>query len=224
MTSRDAYISFLNLANKLNSNDNINIDIGRFVLLYNKNAKIWLAQSLRTDKSNRNIDELQQLVVENVLLTFIQASNDHLDFKLPDNWYEHIGGYALCTRATCQGRLINASQAKNDEKRLILFDENWRPDFDFEWLPITVGENRIQVFFKDFAVDSFTIDYYRYPVDIDIFGYTKPDNVTQSTNIDPDIDDIYVNQIIDLVVADVSRIYQNNEKLQPDLNRIQDNK
>ena len=35
------------------------------------------------------------------------------------------------------------------------------------------------------------------------------------------VDDIYVNHILDLVVADVSRIYQNNEKVQLDLNRIQ---
>ena len=221
MTSQEAYISFLNLANKLNSNDDVNIDIGRFVLLYNKHSKIWLADKVRKDKSNQKIDETQQLVRENVQLVPASTANDHVEFKLPSDWYEHIGGYALCTKDTCQGRLINASQAKNEEKRLILFDENWRPDFDFEWLPITIGQDHVQVYFRDFSVQSFSVDYYRYPGDIDIAGYLKSDNVTLSTNINPDVDDIYVNEIIDLVVLDVSRIYQNQEKVQLDANRIQ---
>ena len=221
MTSKEAYVSFLLLANKLTSNDNVNIDIGRFVLLYNKAARVWLEQRVRKTKSSQKIDEVQQLVVENVSLSIVNSAQDHIDFELPKDWFDHIGGYAICTRGTCSGKLINADQVKNDEKRLILFDENWRPDFDFEWLPITIGEDNIQVFFKDFTVTAFYLDYFKYPKDIDIAGYIKADNVTQSTDVNPELDDIYVNEIIDLVVADVSRIYQNNEKMQLDLNRIQ---
>lgn len=221
MTSQEAYVTFLLLANKLTSNDNINIDIGRFVLLYNKAAKLWLDQRVRKTKASQNIDQIQQLVIENAPLTIANSTQDRVDFELPKDWFDHIGGYAICTRDTCTGKIINADQVKNEEKRLILFDENWRPDFDFEWLPITIGEDFIQVFFKNFTITEFYLDYYKYPRDIDIEGYTKPDNTTQSTNIDPELDDIYVNEIIDLVVADVSRIYQNNEKMQLDLNRIQ---
>jgi len=221
VTSQEAYVTFLLLANKLTSNDNINIDIGRFVLLYNKAARVWLEQRVRKTKSNQKIDEIQQLVVEDVPLTIINSTQNHIDFELPKDWFDHIGGYAICTRDTCTDNLINADQVKNDEKRLILFDDNWRPNFDFEWLPIAIGEGSIQVYFKDFIVDGFYIDYFKYPKNIDIEGYIKADNTTQSTNIDPELDDIYVNEIIDLVVADVSRIYQNNEKMQLDLNRIQ---
>lgn len=223
MTSREAYVSFLNLANKLNSNDDVNIDTARFVLLYNKNAKLWLEEKVRKDKSNLRIDEIQQMVRENVSLVQVGASIDHLDFKLPDDWFDNIGAYALCSRESCTDRLINGDQVKNEEKRFILFDENWRPDFDFEWLPFTVGEDKIQVYFKDFTVNSFVIDYYRYPSPIDIAGYLKVDG-TLSTNIDPDIDDIYVNQIIDLVVRDVSMIYQNQIKTQLDSVRVEENK
>lgn len=221
MTSSDAYVAFLDLANKLGSNDNINIDIGRFVLLYNKNAKIWLSKTVRHARSTQKIDEIQQLVKEDVQLTPLLTAADHIDFKLPTDWFEHIGGYAVCTKGTCVGKIINADQAKNEEKRLVLFDENWRPDFDFEWLPISIGQDRIQVFYNDFKIDSFHVDYYRYPKDIDILGYVKPDGTTPSTNVDPDLEDIYVNEIIDLTVADVSRIYQNTEKMPLDLNRIQ---
>lgn len=220
MTSREAYVSFLNLANKLNSNDDVNIDTGRFVLLYNKHAKIWLERKVRRDKSNQKIDEIQQLVREDVQLNLLNTSANHADFKLPDDWYDHIGGYALCTQGTCTNKLINADQAKNEEKRLILFDENWRPDFDFEWLPITIGQDAVQVYFNNFTIDSFHVDYYRYPKAIDILGYIKVDG-TPSTNVDPDIDDIYVNEIIDLAVADVSMIYQNQIKTQLDITRIQ---
>jgi hypothetical protein len=64
------------------------------------------------------------------------------------------------------------------------------------------------------------MDYYRFPKAIDIEGYVKTDG-TLSTTIDPDISDIFINEILDLTVLDVSRIYQNQEKAQLDLNRIQ---
>jgi len=220
VTSLEAYVSFLNLANKLASNDDINIDKGQFVLLYNKNAKVWLSSRVRRDRATQKIDELQQLINENVKLVISGVYNDHVDFKLPDDWFDNISAYAVCSQGSCKGRVINGDQVKNEEKRLILFDENWRPDFDFEWLPITVGQDKLQAFYKDFTIDDLYIDYYRYPKDIDIQGYTHV-NGTSSVDINPDIDDVYVNEIIDLVVADVSRIYQNNEKVQLDLNRIQ---
>ena len=221
MTSQEAYVSFLNLANKLDSNDNVQIDIGRFVLLYNKNARVWLDQRVRKTKSTQKIDEIQQLVKKNIPLTIASISNNYVSFQLPVDWFDHIGGYAICTRGSCTGKAINADQVKNDNERLILFDDNMRPDFDFEWLPITIGQDNLQVYFTDFTVQEFFLDYFKYPKDIDIEGYVHTDNVTTSINVDPELDDIYVNEIIDLVVADVSRIYQNNEKTQLDLNRIQ---
>lgn len=220
MTSITAYTSFLNLANKLNSNDDVNIDSGRFVLLYNKHSHVWLEQKVRKTKSTQKIDEIQQLVKENVALVEVADTGKNIDFKLPDDWFDHIGGYAICTKGSCSGRLLNMDQVKNDSKRLVLFDENWRPDFDFEWFPITVGEDKLQAFYRDFKITAAFIDYFRYPKDIDIAGYIRPDG-TPSTTVDPELDDIYVNEIIDLVVADVSRIYQNNEKVQLDINRIQ---
>ena len=219
MTSQEAYVSFLLLANKLNSNDNVNIGIGQFVILYNKNALVWLEQSVRKTKATQKIDEVQYLVKKDSPLVLSGVFNDHAKFKLPDDWFDHIGGYALVHTSTCTNVLINADQVKNDNERLVLFDENWRPDFEFEWLPITVGDDHIQVYFKDFVVDQFFLDYFKYPNDIDIAGYIKP-NGSPSITVDPTLDDIYVNEILDLVVADVSRIYQNPEKLQSDLNRI----
>lgn len=218
MTSQDAYTTFLLLANKLNSNDNVQIDIGRFVLLYNKQALVWLAQSVRKTKYTQEIDEIQRLVVKDKSLAQVGDTDESVKFIFPADCYDFIAGYALTNRDNCK-RVINASQVKNENERLILFDSNWRPDFDFEWLPVTIGDNTIEVFFRDFKVEGFIANYYRFPTAIDIEGYDKPDG-TPSITVDPDIDDIYVNEIIDLVVADVSRIYQNNEKLQPDLNRI----
>lgn len=220
MTSAEAYTTFLQLANKLNSNDNANVDPGRFVLLYNKHADVWLEQKVRKFKDTQSIDDLQHVVKEDVSLVATNVANDHVDFKLPDDWYDNIGGYALCSKDSCKGRLINAAQIKNDNKRLVLFDANWRPDWDFEWLPVTVGQDHLQVFFKDFTVDSFYLDYFRYPRKIDIAGYIRP-NGQPSTTIDPDMADIFVNEIIDLVVIDVSRIYENQVKVQLDKDRIQ---
>lgn len=220
MTSVTAYTAFLDLANKLGSNDDVNIDIGRFVLLFNKHAKIWLDINVRKSKATQSIDVVQQLVKKDVLLTVASITDKAVNFKLPTDWFEHSNGYTLCTSGTCKDKVIYMDQVKNESKRLILFDENWRPDFDFEWLPIAIGQDQLQAFYKDFIIQEAYIDYYRYPTNIDIQGYKNPDG-TLSTNVDPDLDDIYVNEIIDLVVADVSKIYQNNDKAQLDLNRIQ---
>lgn len=220
MTSADAYTYFLLLANKLLSNDNVNIDIGRFCYLYNKNALIWLEQRVRKTKATQKIDEIQQLFVKEASLVFVNTKDTYANFALPDNWFDWSGGFAVCSTPTCKGIQINADQVKNDNERLILFDENWRPDLDFEWLPVTIGEDNVQVYFNGFTVDKFFMDYYRFPRAIEIAGFDRPDG-TASITIDPDIDDIYINEIIDLAVADVSRIYENTEKMQLDINRIQ---
>ena len=222
MTSRAAYTYFTLLANKLLSNDNVNIDIGRFCYLYNKNALIWLEQRVRKTKANQKIDEIQQLFVKEKPLTLLITFNTHANFAIPYDWFDFSGGFAVCSNPTlgCTDVQINAAQVKNDNQRLILFDENMRPDWDTEWLPITIGQDAIQVYYKDFTVQKFFMDYYRFPRPIDIVGYKKPDG-TASVNIDPDIDDIYVNEILDLAVLDVSRIYENQEKAQLDINRIQ---
>lgn len=219
MTAQDAYNIFLQYNNKLNSNDNVNIGVGQFVVLYNKNALIWLEQSVRKTKATQTIDQVQFLVKKDYPLTKVGTFDTHVRFKLPDDWFDHIGGYAIVHTETCKNVQLNADQVKNDNERLILFDENWRPDFDFEWIPVTVGDGTLQVYFLNFEVDKFFLDYFKYPKNIDIAGYIKPDG-TVSTTVDPDLDDIYVNEIIDLAVADVSRIYQNPEKLQADINRI----
>lgn len=117
MTSVTAYTSFLNLANKLNSNDDVNIDAGRFVLLYNKHSRVWLEQKVRKTKATQKIDEIQQLVVENIPLVALADTGNSVDFKLPDDWFDHIGGYALCTRGSCEHRLLNMNQV--DRKSVV---------------------------------------------------------------------------------------------------------
>lgn len=219
MTAVDTYNAFLLLNNKLNSSDNVNIGIGQFVILYNKWAQVWLQQAVRKTKATQKIDEVQFLVRKNVPLAQAGSTTNYVKFKLPDDWYDHIGGYAIVHTATCKDVPLNANQVKNDNERLVLFDDNWRPDFDFEWFPITIGDDHIYAYFRNFFVDKLFIDYYRYPKDIDIEGYIKPDG-SPSITVDPDLDDIYINEIIDLAVADVSRIYQNPEKLPADINRI----
>lgn len=220
MTSQEAYITFLTLANKLASNEAINIGKGQFVLLYNKHSRVWLEQRVRKTKATQKIDEIQQLVKKSVPLSISNTTSTYVEFSLPTDWFDNISGYAVCSRGSCKNRIINSYQIKNDNKQLVQFDENWRADFDFEWLPITIGQDLVQVYFTDFNIDGFYMDYFKYPADIQMIGYIDPNGKLSTTNIDPELDDIYVNEILDLVVADVSRIYQNTEKFPLDADRI----
>jgi len=82
-----------------------------------------------------------------------------------------------------------------------------------------LSEGKIFVFKNDFVVDDCYLNYYRSVREIDIEGYIRLDG-KPSTNIDPDIQDQYVDEVIDRCALEIIRRYENPDGFQYAKERI----
>lgn len=209
-TSIELYKSYQLKLNKLSTNDNIDISPGEFVLIYNEVKNKWLISKYR-NVSTRYLDDIQDLIESDYKLTKNVETATFDEFLLPDNFFDYIRSYSECSQGACTGRVLYNNEVKLVNLNQYLSDEYNTPSFDFEETIVTFSDGKLQVYKKDFVIDSVFFTYYRYPKAIDIAGYTK--SGIPSTNVDPELKDAQLNEIIDMCVIETQRIYSDIEGL-----------
>ncbi len=218
MTSLEAYNSFLLKLNRNDSNSNINVPKGKFVISYNEQAKRWLKQKLKRKLGTNELDELNYLLVDDLSLKSQGKHLDHFDFTLPDDFFDISSCISIATRGNCT-RTLDNWPTKDKNIRNLLRDANFKPSFDYEESLCTAVNNKLKVYFNDFKIKETYLTYYREPISIDIEGYIKIDG-SHSTNINPDLPDIAVNEIISRCVLEFQGISENAEGFQISKDRI----
>lgn len=209
MTSSEAYEGFLIEFNRNDINSNINVSKGKFVLIYNKEAKKWLKEKLKRKLSTEEHDELSDLLVDNAELTSLQKHLNHVDFELPEDFYSLASATTLVSKQSCE-RLLDAWNVKPQNIQVLLRDENHKPSFDYEETILTIASKKVKVFYDGFKVKKLYFNYYRFPENIDIEGYIKLDG-TPSINIDPELSDLAVGEIISRCALEATRNTENAE-------------
>lgn len=223
MTSLEAFKRYQLKLNKLDTDDNIDISPGEFVLIYNEVQNKWFEQKFK-DITTRYVDDVQLLIEPDYKLKVVRSIDNLSEFQLPDNYFDYIRSYSLCSKENCKDRVLYNNEVKLVNLSLYLKDEYNKPSFEYQETLITLAKDKIQVYKTDFDVDSVFFTYYRYPKQIDIEGYIKIDNTTESTNIDPELPDFMVDEIIDKAVSETQRRYSDIEGFQLSQNREQENK
>lgn len=203
------YTKLLLKVNKGNSGGNIIIDKPRFVLLFNECKNRWVGKTLKS-KDSILIDSLWETIDNIEILNGIE-SETYTDFIIPDDYYELIGGTCEAYRKPCT-RTLYMREVKNQNKSILKFDVNQRPNFDYEWTFCTVQKKYVRVYRTDFKVKKVNVEYYKYIPDIDIEGYLRIDD-TPSTNIDINISDQYVDEMINMTAEEFMRDFNNPEGL-----------
>lgn len=223
MTSIEAYKRFQLKLNKLDSSDNIDIVPGEFVLLFNEQQVNWYWDKFDNKSDRFDIDTVQLFIEPDKEILANTVNTRHTDFILPTDYLDYIKSYCLASRATCKDRVIRTFQVKMTDIEGVLRDESNAPSFDYQETPITLAKNKIQVYTTDFKVGKLYLTYYRYPVKIDITGYSHIDG-TPSINIDPELSDDMVDEVINLCVLEAQRITENGDGFQLSNNRSQEDK
>lgn len=221
MTSYEAYKKVLLKVNKIDSKDNISIEPGEFVLIYNEQQTKWYKLKIKHARSTQEIDYTQDLIVKGKELTNGIVFQERVDFTQPDDLLLHEASISICKKGNCS-RVIYNREVKTANVNVLLSDDNSKPDFDFEQTFLTLAGDKIQVYKSDFNIDKLIIDYRRLPKNIDIEGYINLDG-TQSTNIDPELQDHLVNEILDMCAEEILISYENSEGLQSAEIRIKNN-
>lgn len=212
MTSIEAYKKFELKVNKLSTNDNVDISPGEFVLIFNEQQSKWFEYNFR-GRGTRYVDVVQKLIANNIPLKLVSSETTYSNFELPLNYFDYINSYSLADNGVCKDRVIYNEEIKIVNKNILYKDEYNAPSFEYQEGFITLANNQLQVYKKDYEVTNTFLTYYRYPIDIDIQGYIKIDG-TNSIDSDPELSDHYIDEIIDWCVREVSADYSDAEGYQ----------
>lgn len=208
MTSLELYNNYLIKVNKNDTNRNIKIPKGQFVLLYNQQSKIWLSNKIEDNLKTDSIDDIGELLELDISFEKIVEDEKSADFKKPDNYFEYSNSYSIATTTDCGETVLYNWNTKNKNKNNLFINENQKPSFDYQETFITQFLNSIKVYKEGFELKALYVDYYRIPKEIDIEGYINVDG-TQSKTINPDISDYLTNQILNYCVLETTRIFEN---------------
>lgn len=194
MNIEECYLQFLQLVNRNATNNNINVDRPRFVLLFNDIQNRYLEWNLEK-RNEDSIRYVSHLLVTNKTLTGKEEKEDRNIFKLPSDYFDHSNLHAFGSKGNCKDKRLKTFEIKSDDSEEILSDINSKPSFEFREVPYFIAQKKVHIFIDKFSISKANLTYYRYPEKVDIKGYVKQDG-TDSTSIDPDFDDKAIGRIL----------------------------
>lgn len=200
------YLKFLQKINKNSTQFNIACDRGRFVLIFNEVKNRWVETNLKT-KDSILIDNLRETVKSTTLINPTIITDSYVDYLLPEDYYEHILTKTTCKKDGCEG-VVYSREVKNQNKNILQFDENQRPDFNYEWTFNSIQSGKLRVYKRDFEVLESIMDYYSEIPDFDIAGYTNVDGQPSVNNPVTIISNQYIDEIISLAAKEFMLDYE----------------
>ena len=151
MTIQETYLRFLNKVNKNFINDNISVDKGRFIILFNS-SQLKYFDWIFAQKNTDSIRDVQSLKVSNKELEKSKKYDDFDSFSLPNNFFKHVNVRAKAKSFSCVDFLDNLFEAKGENIHELYNDKNNEPSFEYRETFYTFGNNCINVYKKDFNI------------------------------------------------------------------------
>jgi len=208
MTSKEAYKRFLLKVNKNDSNSNIRISKGEFVITFNEMKRTWLSENLIDKASSHKIHELENLLVPDVKLPKIKKDNNSIHFKFPLDLFQYDSSYSIAKKGKCVTSLVNWL-VKPKNVRSLLEDTNNNPSFEYEETICILSEGNLVVYITDFDITEQHLSYYKEPKDLDLEGYINIQGLP-SSDIDPiDLNDKQIDEIINRCALEITMRYDN---------------
>ena len=192
---------FLLKINKGNSGRKVSIDKARFVLIINDVKHRWVANNLKK-KDSILIDNLQE-ILKPIEVLKSKKFPTYQEFEVTDKFYEFSSIVCEAKKGNCK-KTLYVREIKNQDKNILNFDLNTKPDFEYEWTFCNVLDNKVRVYTNDFEVLKINADLYREIPEFDITGYVKLDN-QPSSNKEIELSDQYIDQIINLAAEEYMR-------------------
>lgn len=214
MTAQELYYDFHLLLNKNNELKDINIEAPNFVRLYNREAERWLADYIERNNSSDNNLILDYFLVPDYILTRTSSTSTQDIYSLPENCFSVIEGdfRSVVVGGGCTGVIYN-TVSKSQQVNPLLANKFSAPSLSWERGLAKITNAGIIVYKNGFDITSTIISYYKIPEKIDLEGYTGFDGVL-SSNIDPKYSDYIAQQILDKVVTEVQREFENSAGFQ----------
>lgn len=213
MTVQEIYKRFLIKVNKNDTNSNINVPKGVFVLIFNEITKSWLNDKIKDTRKNYQKNQISELLIVDKPLVVKNVNSNFTQFALPSDYFDTETTYSVAKRGDCTGRIIYNFDFKQRNKNVIFQNENEKPSFDYQETLYNINRDGIAVYTDGFEIQNQYLTYYKLPTPIDIEGYTKFDG-TPSKNIDTDLDDKNVLDILNLCSLEAVTNFEDGETYQ----------
>ena len=186
-------------AEKNGTNDNITTDNYRFCLNFNESQNKFLTLHLQ----NRGIDDvryIQKFLVLDKSIAPTNTSENKVNFKLPENYFDLSSARAKAQSNSCQD-LLELVEIQAENLNEIMFNEFLKPSFDWREAPYTINSDQLSIYKDNFTIDSLLLNYYRYPNQIKLQDPENPESDFDSTEVE--WDDKSLDDIISLMVANL---------------------
>lgn len=214
----EAYLKFVNLVNRNATNNNINVDKPRFILLFNTVQNKYLEWIL--EKRNEDaIRYVAPLLTLEKPLTKAATKESFDTFEIPKDYFDLANVHVYAENAKCKNQRMTTFESKIEDVEELLTDENNKPSFKFRETFYLTSNNNVVVYKDGFSISKVLLSYYRYPKQVDIAGY-KHLNGTASEDINPELDDKAVDRILLAMSKEFSAINGDTAKYQLDKDRL----
>lgn len=217
-TIENVYQQFLNQVNRNATNNRINVDKPRFVLLFNDIQNRYVEWIL--EKRNEDVIRyVAPLLKPNYKLTKSSTSHTYDEFTLPSDYFDLANLHVHASNDNCKDIEVKAWEAKIEDVEEIYNDEFQKPSLAWRETFFHTGNGKVQIYKKDFKIQEAFLSYYRYPKQVDISGYIKLDG-SSSQSINPEFDDKVVGRILIAMAKEFSAINEDANGYQIDNSRL----
>jgi hypothetical protein len=215
-TVNELYYEFSLLVNKNNQQKNVNVDKPNFVYLYNRESLRWLNDYINTNNSTDNVFIISELLVKDFEVNRIENKKEYSVYEIPENMFSLLPSESKSYVGNC----ILYNYIKKPNININLEDKFIRPSLAWERGLGELVEKGIIIYKDNFEINKTLISYYRTPRKIDMQGY-RHINGEESTDIDPDVTPYLSSEIINRVVTEINREFENQYGFQTSKDREQ---
>lgn len=210
--------------NKLSSNDYDNLENWQIIEAFNKAQVEWVRRMLHGNNlykegdelSKRRIDDLQILLTE---LPLVGTSNDQYfqttNFP-PANYLEYKRVSTNAVTDCCpEPRSMTVYLGEVANVDLYLRDPLKRPDFEWGETFLTMLNNTIRIYLREFTLSNPVLTYYRQPRGIEFAGVLNPyTGVVSAVDVTSEFKDDIVEVILDDAAALIAGDIENFNQMQ----------
>lgn len=181
-----------------------------------------------TDSFNKRYEDLQILQVpfEKHAVT---STGDLLNsYSLPlsslsKEMIVPISAYVTANKGNCKNRMMTITEMmKHADIQFKLLSPHYTPLFEYQETLGSISSDIIYVYGKpDFTIDYLYFSYLRYPVQMDVAGYTHLDG-TASTDENCELDYYMMDELVNLAVEEIADATGNQNQSQLSRARVKE--
>lgn len=181
---------------------------------------------------NKRYQDLQILQVPYEKLTMTKVTGDVLNSysasitSLSESMIVPVNAYVLADKGNCKGRILDVIEiVKQGDLRLKLISPHTSPNFVYQETLCMISSDIFYVYgdsSNSFTIKELYMSYLRYPVNMNVVGYTHLDN-SASTNVNCELDGYLMNELVDLVVEEIADATGNQNQSQLSRARTKEN-